>query len=243
MPQLESLGIIFHSPIPNRDVVNTPITLPNLRYFAFKGVSIYLEGLLAWISAPILSTLRVDFFNQLTFTVPHLLQFMQTSENLIFNVVWLAFHGNSVFLTMHSLDQNGQKRFLELDIKCRHPDWQVASAARILGTISPVLSVVKDLRLDHQEHSLSSEWHNEVDRAQWRELLRLFSNVNTLRVKEELAGELSCSLRSEDGEMPLELLPNLLELECFSNGSVGDAFTPFVNERQAAGHPVRVVLE
>jgi hypothetical protein len=247
MPQLESLVIRFHSPIPNCDVVNTPIvthvTLPNLRNFEFKGVSAYLEGLLAWISAPVLSTLEVHFFNQLTFTVPHLLQFMQTSENPISNVVSLAFHGNSILLITHSLDQNWQKRTLWLDIKCRHLDWQVASAAQILGTISPVLSVVKDLELDHEEHSLSSEWHDEVDRAQWRELLRPFSNVNTLHVDEGLAGEISRSLRSEDGEMPLEILPNLLELECLGTGSTNafsDAFTPFVNERQAAGHPVRL---
>jgi hypothetical protein len=250
MPQLEKLVVSFHSPIPNRDVVNTPIvahvTLPNLRYFEFKGVSAYLEGLLAWISAPVLSTLRVHFFNQLTFTVPHLLEFMQTSVNLISNVVRLAFNRNSVRLSTQSLDQNGQERFLWLVIMCRHLDWQVASAAQILGTISPVLSVVKDLKLDHWEHNLSSEWHNEVDRAQWRELLRPFSNVNTLHVKEELAVELSRSLCSEDGEMPLELLPNLLELKCRGTGSgdaFSDAFTPFVNERQAAGHPVRVVLK
>jgi hypothetical protein len=54
MPQLETLGITFHCPVPNRDVERqlwlTPImihvTLPNLRWFWFKGVSAYLEALL-----------------------------------------------------------------------------------------------------------------------------------------------------------------------------------------------------
>jgi hypothetical protein len=77
MPQLETLFIQFQSPLPNRDVktqlLDTPITmhitLPNLRRFLFKGVSAYLEGLLARISTPVLSTLGIWFFNHLTFTV------------------------------------------------------------------------------------------------------------------------------------------------------------------------------
>jgi hypothetical protein len=242
MPQLESLRIRFHSTIPNRDVVrqvlNTPITthvtLPNLHRFEYFGVSAYLEGLLARISTPSLRYLNAFFFNQLTFTVPHLLQLLQTSENLLFNSVELAFNVYSVRMRMSST--------LSLEIICRHLDWQVASAALILGTLSPVLSAVEELKLSHWEHIRSSEWHNEVDRTQWCELLRPFSGVKTLHVDEELVGDLSRSLRSEDGEMPLDLLPNLLELESFGGRHAEDAFALFIDERQTAGHPVRLVI-
>jgi hypothetical protein len=47
-----------------------------------------------------------------------------------------------------------------------------------------------------------------------------------------LSGD-SRSLHWEDGEMPLELLPNLEELSY--SGGHGGAFTPFINERKAAG--------
>jgi hypothetical protein len=248
MPQLEELGIRFHFPLPNHNVVRqvlntsitTHVTLPNLHRFSFRGFSAYLEGLLARITAPVLSTLQVDFFNQLTLTVPRLLQFMQTSENLISKVVRLVFYDFSVRL-MGDLHQLRMLPALNLGIMCRHLDWQVASAAQILDALSPVLSAVEELKLEHWEHSQSSEWHNEVDRAQWRKLLRPFSNVKTLRVPKALVGELSRSLRSEDGEMPLELLPNLLELQSSGGSSTGDAFAPFTNERQIAGHPVRLV--
>ena len=86
MPQLEILDIGFHSPLPNRDVerqlLATPImphiTLPNLREFRFRGVSAYLEGLVAQISAQVLSKLQIVFSNQLSFTIPRLLQFLGT---------------------------------------------------------------------------------------------------------------------------------------------------------------------
>jgi hypothetical protein len=166
---------------------------------------------------------------------------MQTSENLISKFVRIVFYGSSVRI-MGGLHQIRMSPALNLGIMCRHLDWQVASAAQILGTLSPVLSVVEDLKVDHWEHSLSSEWHNEVDRALWRELLRPFSGVKTLREDEELIRELSRSLRSEDGEMPLEFLPNLLELQCFGGGHTEDTFTPFINGRQTAGRPVRLVI-
>jgi hypothetical protein len=245
MPQLESLGIIFRSPLPNRDVVrqlmNTPnmthVTLPNLRFISFRGVSAYLEGLLAQISAPLLFTLEVFFFNQLTFTIPQLLQFMQTSENLTFNAIELAFDRDFVDLKGDP-HRRGWELPLRLRIMCRHLDWQVASAAPILTTLSPVLSVVEKVTLSNAKQGRSPGWH-EVDRTQWRDLLRPFTNVKVLHLENELVGGLSHSLPSRDGEMPMEILPNLEELT-FSGGDIGGAFTVFINERKAAGRLVRL---
>jgi hypothetical protein len=92
-------------------------------------------------------------------------------------------------------------------------------------------------------HSRSSEWHNQVDRTQWRELLRPFSSVKKIRVGRELIPELPRSLCSEGGEMPLELLPNLTEFryDPAPTGSVDDALNQFVSERKAAGQPVGLV--
>jgi hypothetical protein len=90
MPRLEIIGISFFAPVPNRDVeryllftpTTTHVALPSLRSFRFKGVSVYLEALLPQITAPLLEKLQIIFFNQLTFSVPHLVQFMGTTENL-----------------------------------------------------------------------------------------------------------------------------------------------------------------
>jgi hypothetical protein len=246
MPQLETLGIEFNWSL-NRNVVRqlsdtptlTDVTLPNLRLFTFVGVSAYLEGLLAQISAPVLGALHFTFFNQLTFTIRSLLWFMLESENLIFKSVKLVFDRDSVDIIAdpHRASRNQP---LRLRATCRHLDWQVAFAVQILGALSPVLTVVEELVVSHVEHDLSSEWHNEVERTQWRELLRPFSGVKTLHVQNELFEGLSCSLCSENGEMCLELLPNLQELQCSDGSSLGGAFTPFIIERQTAGHPLRI---
>jgi hypothetical protein len=62
MPQLEKLVIRFRSPLPSLSIepqlsrasVMADITLSHLRIFHFKGMSTYLEGLLAWIRSPLL---------------------------------------------------------------------------------------------------------------------------------------------------------------------------------------------
>jgi hypothetical protein len=245
MPELETLGIGFNSPLPNRDVVRqlsntqviTHVTLANLRMFTFGGVSAYLDGLLARISAPVLGVLRVRLLNQLTFTVPRLLQFMQTPENLVFKSVQLVFERDFVYL-MAGPHWDLSTLTLWLQINCRHLDWQVSSAVQILGALSPVLSVVEQLTLRHGEHFPSSEWHNNVDRTQWRELLRPFSGVKTIRVESALVRELSRSLLSENGET---LLPKLKEFRYSGGRSVRDASARFIKERKAVGHPVRLV--
>jgi hypothetical protein len=78
-----------------------------------------------------------------------------------------------------------------------------------------ILSVVEQLILRHVEHKRSSEWHNNVDGIQWRELLR---DV-------------------------LKILPNLLELQYPGRSSVSDAFTPFISDRETADHPVRLTSD
>jgi hypothetical protein len=245
LPQLESLTISFLSPLPNFEVARhlldippmTRVTLPNLRWFRFRGVSTYLEGLLARIDAPVLSALQIVFFNQLTFTVPCLLDFMHTSENLSFSAVRLEFIGDGFVLRKDYQEEQMLGPFY-LKVLCRHLDWQVSSAGQIISTLQPVLSIVEQLTLSYEEQIRSSDGHNEVDRVLWRELLRPFSNVMTLRVQNELVESLSRSLRSE-GEQLLELLPNLEEL-CYFGG--GNAFTPLVIERQVPGPAVNLSM-
>jgi hypothetical protein len=217
------------------------ITLPNLREFYFKGVSAYLEGLVAQISAPVLSLLEIEFFNQLSFTVPHLLQFMGTLEILSFNTVRLVFNDRSTAFQLGESTNRGYPFWVR--ISCGHLDWQVSSTAQILDTLQPVLSVVEQLTLIHYKHNRSSEWHNEVDRTQWRQLFRPFSNLKTVRVPNKLIGKLAPSLQTEDGEPPLELLPNLKVIESSGGDEARDAFTPFLDERRVAGHPVNLTMD
>ena len=107
---------------------------------------------------------------------------------------------------------------------------------------SQIFSVVEYLTLAHRVHSQSSEEHNEVDRTEWRKLLRSFSNVKTLRIDDGLVRELSRCLQLEDGEHPLELLPELQELRYPGSSDADDAFTSFIDARQNTDRPVILTI-
>ncbi len=247
--QLENLEIGFSSPVPNRDLerqwLNTPITtqatLPNLHLFAFWGVSAYLEALLPHMTTPLLEKFNIHFFHQLGFSVPRLLQFMTTTENLRFSSARLIFHHRAVSVFAYSRVGAGLMNF-SIEVICGHLDWQASSMAQIFNILSPLFSEVVDLFLFYKEHSLSSVWHNQADHTQWRELLGSFRNVKTIRVHNGLVGEVSRSLRS-DGERPLELLPELKELVCPAGRVEDKTFSAFIHEREVAGQPVNLIGE
>ena len=244
MPHLESFAVLFSFPVPNRDVerqlthtpIMTHITLPNLRLFWFRGVSAYLEAVVCRITAPRLGKLQIRLFNQLTFSVPHLGQFMNTTENLRFDNVVIMFKEKNIDVLMYF--REAKTYAFGVTVDCWHLDWQVSSMVQISNTLSQVFSTVEHLTLEHQAHGHSSEEHNDVDRIEWRHLLRSFSNVKTLRVEDRLVKEISHCLRLEDGMPPLELLPELQELIYFASRDTGDAFASFIDARQSAGRPV-----
>jgi hypothetical protein len=247
MPQLEMLLVYFYFPVPNRDVerqlmrrtpVTTHVTLPNLRSFLFQAVSAYSEAVLSRITAPRLKNFQICYHEQLTFSVPQLLQFMGRTENLKFDRVKFNFTGERVYVQVNPETKLSMDA-LFVNIGSWHLDWQVSSVAQIFNSLSQIFSAVEHLTFAHKVHSRSSKEHNEVDRAEWRKLLRSFSNVKTLRVENGLDSELSRCLQLEDGEHPLELLPELDELTCPRR--ISDLFASFIDARQKAGHPLKLV--
>jgi hypothetical protein len=250
IPQLERLAIYFAFPVPNRDVgrqlthtpITTPITLPNLRLFEFEGVSAYVEAVVCRIATPRLETVQIRLFKQLTFSVPRLAQFMSTTENLRVDNAVISFGHKKVDMRMFS--REAEICAFVVCINCWHLDWQVSSVAQISNLLSQVFSAVEYLTLEHEVHSQSSEEHNDVERIEWRNLFRPFSNVKTVHVEDGLVGQLSYCLRLEDGELPLELLPELQELTCIGSRDTGhgDAFTSFIDARKNADRPVTLRL-
>jgi hypothetical protein len=244
MPQLERLGIAFEFAVPSRDVerqlthmpITTTVILANLHRFLFRGVSTYLEALVRRITAPRLEKLEISFYNQLMFSVPRLLQFMSTTENLRLDRAEFEFYTERVFVSVYP--RGAEMHALAINVFCRDLDWQVSSVAQISNLLSLMFSTVENLALGHEEHSRSSEEHNVVQRIEWRRLLRSFSNVKTLRIAKGLVGELSRCLQLEDGELPLGLLPELQELTYTGSANT---FTSFTDARQNAGRPVALV--
>ena len=247
MSELEILMIFFRFPVPNRDVerqlmripIVTHATLPNLRSFSLQTVSTYSEAVVSRITAPRLKKLQICFFKQLMFSVPQLLQFLGGTENLRCDRAKIQFTSKRVIVEVYPLE--AETFTFSINVDCWHLDWQVSSMAQIFNGLSQLSSTVEHLSLRLWIHSRSSEEHNEVDRTEWRKLLRSFGNVKALRVHRGLVEELSRCLRLEDGEYPLELLPELQELTYSGSGNTNDAFTSFIDDRKNAGRPVTLI--
>ena len=252
MPHLETLKVYFKLSIPNRDVerqlthtpIIAPITLLNLHHFQFCGVSSYLEALVHRITTPRLEKLEINFFNQLTFSFPRLLQFIIAAENFRLGDAVITFSNNLVGPGVYPFGVSfgpTNEYALGIAVLCCHLDWQVSSMAQISNSLSQIFSAVEHLYLQLDVHSESSEEHNDVDHTEWRKLLRPFSHVKTLRIHRGLIKDLSRCLELEDGELPLELLPELQEITFYGSGDTGDALTSFIDTRRNAGRPVILV--
>ena len=245
MPRLEVLIIFPFVHVSNSNVerqlvctpITTNITLPNLRTFTFQAVSSYSEAVLSRITASHLQLFEICYFEQLTYFIPQLLQFMGRIENLRFDSAEF-FCGERVYVVVNPPGINLPSADFSIYVWSWSPNSQVSSMAQILNTFRQMFSTVEHLCLGYKDDSRSSEEDNEVDRAEWRNLLRSFSNVKTLRIDDMLVGELSRCLRLEDGESPLELLPELQELTYSGRGNTNDAFTPFIDARKSTDRPV-----
>jgi hypothetical protein len=252
IPQLESLLIVIPLVIPNRDAeiqltrtaAVTPITLPNLRRFVFRGTGAYLETVVREITVPRLEELGIKLVKELTFSVPHLLQFMNTAESLRSSNAKLKFFDEIVVVEVYPREE-AEIYSLTIVVECWPLDLQVSSVAHIFNSLSQGFPAVEHLALEYAVPSWSSEEYDSVasadDPTEWHDLLRSFSNVKTLRIDDGLVEEISRFLRSEDGGAPRGLLPKLQELTYCARNDSSAPFTSFIDARQNAGRPVNLV--
>jgi len=246
MPQLEILWIGFdpsdsrnHADLDVTHMHNaTHISLPNLRFFRFRGLNAYLEALLSRITAPHLEVVQVALWEQRTYSVPCLLQFMSTSEDLRLGSAILSFNGGGAKLSGYPNETARSVFDMQVEVG---PGHKVSIAAQILNGLNPLLSSVMYLTLDYNDYRWSPELQDEDAPTNWRVILRSFNNVKNLLVGEGVIGKLSRSLQSDDAESPNDLLPELKELAYCPTNDNADAFTGFIDARQNAGRPVTLV--
>jgi hypothetical protein len=196
------------------------------------------------MTTPRLVTFKVHFYNQLSYHIPRLLQFITTTgENLRFSTARICFYDGGVAVWVYPKSETIVFAFY-LHVLCDHFEWQVSSMAQILSVLKPAFSLVADLTLDYAEHwhSVTSEWHNQASGTQWRRVLGSFRNVKTLGVQRRLVGGLTCSPRLDELEGPpldSELLSELKELVCPETRH--SDFAPFIEKRRAAGRPTDLI--
>jgi hypothetical protein len=250
LTSLESLQLVFRSPRSQADRASrrppplTRIAFPALTSLEFKGDSEYLEDIVSRLEAPLLSHIKITFFNQLIFDTPLLRHFISRTE-----IVREAYQADilceAATVAFRLYSRNGTE--IALSISCKPLDWQISSLAQVCSTSFPSLPTLEhldiDIDIDIGPDSLLN-WQDDMEDTQWLDLLRPFTSVKDWHLSEILVPFIAPALQELSGERVTEVLPVLQNLFLegpMPSGPVKEAIRKFIATRQLSGCPITVL--
>ena len=243
---LQELRLEFQSPLSHPDWASrrppppTHFVLPILQNFKFKGVSEYLEDLVACINAPRLDRFYITFFNQIVFDAPQLIQFISRTPKLKeLEKVHVIFEGGAAKVNLSSqISGYGE---LEVKVPCKELDWQVSSLEQVCTWCLLPISTSENLYIyGHPLWQIGVQ--DNIDNALWLELFHPFAAVKNLHLSQEFARRIVPALQQlVEGTMTgvLPILENIFLEVLETLGPVQEGIEQFVAARQAS-HPVAV---
>ncbi|KAI0251499.1 hypothetical protein BJV78DRAFT_422046 [Lactifluus subvellereus] len=248
LTRLRRLVIEFESPAsrPDRRGRRTPpltrVILPALFKLQFRGVSEYLDDLVARIDAPRLRSLCISFFDQDIFDIQQLPDFIGHAGILRSSShAEVIFAPNHVKINLYLPKGTDPPKKFNLGISCRALDWQLRSMAQICNQLSFLPSIVEQLDI---QVTLFDRRRVHIEDTQWLELFRPFTAVRTLRIGRELRSLIVPALQGLTGERATEVLPTLdsLYLGGYQPSEYyhQEAIKSFIAARQYSAHPVAV---
>jgi hypothetical protein len=222
------------------------VPLSKLTDFRYIGHSLFLDAIVAGLSAP--SLLDVDILFDDLPPIVHLPRFINEIEER-YHAVHVTFHEWEFSFSLQTqsehINKNGKSRF-KLGPVPRHSQ---VSTIRISGALSTKLTTVEELHVTFIRMSFNF-WENMIP---WRELLQHFPRLKAFRTEGAnnygIARALPQDYEEPDDDDGLAFLSALEEIELGKNPTLTDesprgpelaAFEPFVSARQQAGHPVKV---
>ncbi|KAI0263937.1 hypothetical protein BC834DRAFT_282631 [Gloeopeniophorella convolvens] len=158
---------------------STLAVLPNLIELTYKGPSAYLEALLAAITTPLLETLRITFFHQLTYTTPRLSHFVRSLGEAEY--AWLIFAVNHASINFRINEQAGRMGHCFISLPCKSIDWQISSVAQVTGSLEQFTARLERLNIDFPGFNQPTG-SKDVALAAWYGIFRGFASVRTLRM-------------------------------------------------------------
>ena len=249
LTRLKSLVVEFKSPqsrpLPEhrRPPPLTLTVLPALTDLRFKGISEYLEDLLARIDAPVLHSLAITLFHQLIFDTPHISQFFARAlKSKALNDARIVFEDRAVRISLPVTSGSSHDETLSLGISCRESEWQLSSLAQVCTPPSLLFSSVEHLYISEDRY-WPPHWQDDTESAQWMELLQPFAAVKNLYLSREVVLRIAPALRRLVGNRVTEVLPTLQRL--FLEGpqpfdTVQETIRLFVAARRLVGHSIAV---
>ena len=248
MTQLQTLSLHFLSYPPRRKYFSLPppsgdrIVLPVLTHFKYRGISKYLDILVARIDAPHLEDIDITFFNQPTLEASQLGLFISRTGS------WrppsradIISSRGAISITFTPPEALSTR--LGLRVSCEQLDWQLFSMSQICDHFSSLLFSIENLGV---ETTGPPSLQGDMDDEQWLRLIRAFSGAQDFRVASELATDISRALRlaDEGHEIVLPALRNLHVLQPRSiDGLPWDSIQSFVTQRKLSGPPIQLYVQ
>jgi hypothetical protein len=248
---LRSFKLGFRSPLSLPDIASrrppppTRTILPVLTRFSFRGVSEYLDDLVAHIDTPRVNSVSITFFNQIVFDTPQFIQFISRTptlkalEKARVDFEWGLYGGASVNLSSKTSGYGE----LTVRIQCSELDWQLSSLEQVCTSSLPPLSTLEDLYIFEDRYWQVEKQYASVENALWLELLQPFGAVKNLYLSEEFAQRIVPALGELVGGRMTEGLPILqnIFLEGLQpSGPIQEGIAQFVAAQRVASHPIAV---
>jgi hypothetical protein len=219
------------------------------RVLSFRGLSEYLEILVARIDPPRLNYFKIAFFNQIILDIPQTIRFLSHLEWLRLTSPSLEFHPTGYVNIVFHPDLHKWPTFSgtipSWKILCKRLDWQVFYVAQLCSRILPLRSSVEELSINHDylcDKDLPKEiLPDDMDPTLWLKLFHSFCSVRKLIIiSTKLEPLIVAALQGLTGESAAEVLPSLESL--FVNQLLPDQATQrgmesFVTARQTLGSP------
>ena len=250
LTRLESLRLLFASPQSRPDPARrrppppTRSVLPTLTHLRFKGVSEYLEAVMARIDAPRLNSLYMTLFNDIVFDTPHFNRFISCTPTLMaLEEARVMFKNGAATVEVSSRTSgkyDSEEVELGVTVLCKEMDWQVSSMEQVCTSCLLPLPALENLYI--YENTLRQHWQDNTENALWLELLHPFTSVRNLYLSEHIAQRIVPALQDLVGSRATEVLPTLqnIFLEGQPSGPVQEGIQHVVTVRQATGHPITV---
>jgi hypothetical protein len=192
-----------------------------------------LEDVISRIDAPLLNDLSITFFNQLVFHTPQLRHFINRTG---------TFTGRAPDRARISFDDDDVTiepfQTLLLRVLCKPSDWQLSSLSQLYNSAISPLPMLERLEI----RIYRGYWEDNMENAQWLELIHLFPSLRDLVLCEESFQLVAPALDELDGAILMDVLPVLQNIVIQPQPSKVDneAIGKFISSRQLLGSPVTV---
>ena len=247
LTSLEEFHLIFefHRPLPDQESQRPPpsirTSLPVLDDFMFQGGGEYVEVLVAYIDAPQLRRLDIALFNDIGFITPQLSRFISHTPTFeAFGEARVALESGFAHVVLSS-DYAKLNARLRVSIYYRALNWQLSFLEQVCASSLPPLSTLQHLYMSGCPWP--QDWKDNIDYAQWLEILSAFSAVKNLYLSRELAPCVVPALQDLVGGRTTEAFPDLENIfveKLQESGPVQEGLGKFVAARQVTSHPVTV---